>query len=85
MSFLAAYNQHPPTQQHMDAALYAVKYLRHMTEYGIAFHSNAHTSTSAYVHFPFHHDIKAYNDALPPSAAAAANSVHIQMHVGVVS
>ena len=67
-SFLAAYNHHP-TQQHMDAALYAVKYLRHTTEYGIAFHSASDTSATAYVHFPFHHDIEAYSDALPPTAA----------------
>ncbi len=67
-SFLAGYN-HVPTQRHMDAALYAIKYIRSTVEYGIAFHSNANTSASAYVHFPFHHDIEAYNDALPPTAA----------------
>ena len=67
-SFLAAYN-HYPTQQHMDAALYAIKYVRSTVEYGIAFHSNAHIQSSAFVHFPFHHDIEAYNDALPPTAA----------------
>ncbi len=58
-SFLAAYN-HNPTQQHMDAAIYAVKYLRPTTDYGIAFHSAAHTTTLAFVHFPFHHDVEAY-------------------------
>jgi hypothetical protein len=67
-SFLAAYNHHP-TQKHMDAAVYAVKYLRQTTDYGIAFHSSATDPASAYVHFPFHHDIEAYSDALPPSAA----------------
>ena len=67
-SFLAAYN-HQPTQQHMDAAIYAIKYIRHTAEYGIAFHSNTPTAASAFVHFPFHHDIEAYNDALPPTAA----------------
>ncbi len=53
----------------MDAALYAIKYIRSTVEYGIAFHSNANTLASAYVHFPFDHDIEAYNDALPPTAA----------------
>ena len=67
-SFLAAYCHHP-TKQHMDAALYAIKYVRHTAEYGIAFHSHAATSTSAFVHFPFHHDIEAYSDALPPTEA----------------
>ncbi len=67
-SFLAAYN-HNPTQQHMDAALYAIKYIHSTVDYGIAFHSNANTNASAFVHFPFHHDIEAYNDAIPPTAA----------------
>ncbi len=67
-SFLAAYNHHP-TQQQMDAALYVVKYLRHTTEYGIAFHSASNTTATAFVHFPFHHDVEAYSDALPPTAA----------------
>ncbi len=38
-------------------------------EYGIAFHSTAQISTSGYVHFPVHHDIEAYSDALPPTVA----------------
>lgn len=67
-SFLGAYN-HVPTQQHMDAALYAIKYICNTAEYGIAFHSDSHKPVSAYVHFPFHHDLEAYNDALPPTAA----------------
>ena len=67
-SFLAAYN-HSPTQQHMDAAIYAVKYLCQTTDYGIAIHSAAHAPTTAFVHFPFHHDVEAYANALPPTAA----------------
>lgn len=67
-SFLGAYNHHP-TQQHMDAALYAIKYICNTAEYGIAFHSNSTQAASAFVHFPFHHDLEAYNDALPPTAA----------------
>ncbi len=73
-SFLAAYNHHP-TQKHMDAAVYAVKYLRQTTDYGIAFHSSTTDPASAYVHFPFHHDIEAYSDALPPSAAQHCEQV----------
>ena len=53
----------------MDAALYVIKYLRHTTDYGIAFHSTAPWSASGFIHFPFHHDIEAYADALPPTAA----------------
>ncbi len=53
----------------MDAAIYAVKYLCNTTDYGIAFYSAAHTTTLAFVHFPFHHDVEAYSDALPPTAA----------------
>jgi hypothetical protein len=67
-SFLAAYN-HIPTQQHMGAAIYALKYLCHTTDYGIAFHSAANTTATAFVHFPFQHDVEAYSDALPPTAA----------------
>ncbi len=67
-SFLGAYN-HNPTQGHMDAAIYAIKYIRHTADFGISFHSNAHSNTSAFIHFPFHHNIEAYNDALPPTAA----------------
>ena len=34
------------------------------------FHSatNTHSTTTAFVCFPFHHDVEAYSDALPPSA-----------------
>ena len=53
----------------MDAALYAVKYICNTAEYGIAFHSNASIPTSAFVHYTFHHDLEAYNDAVPPTAA----------------
>lgn len=66
-SFLAAYN-HNPSAEHLDAAIYAVKYLHHRVEYGIAFHSSAQPTASGYIHFPFHHDLEAYSDALPPSA-----------------
>jgi hypothetical protein len=66
-SFLAAYN-HNPSAEHLDAAIYAVKYLHHTVEYGIAFHSSAQPTASGYIHFPFHHDLEAYSDALPPSA-----------------
>lgn len=67
-SFLAAYNNNP-SQGHVDAALYAIKYLRQTVDYGIAFHSSAPSSSTGFVHFPFHHDIEAYSDALPPTAA----------------
>ncbi len=67
-SFLATYNHHP-TSQHMDAALHAIKYIRSTVEYGIAFHSNSESTASAFLHFPFHHDVEAYNDAIPPTAA----------------
>jgi transposase InsO family protein len=67
-SFLAAYNNNP-SQGHVDAALYAIKYLRQTVDYGIAFHSKAPSATSGFIHFPFHHDLEAYSDALPPTAA----------------
>jgi hypothetical protein len=66
-SFLAAYN-HNPSKGHMDAAIYAIKYLRQTVDYGIAFHSAADSKASGYVHYPYSHDLEAYSDALPPSA-----------------
>ncbi|KAL7445637.1 hypothetical protein ACHAXH_009550 [Discostella pseudostelligera] len=68
MSFLAAYNNNP-SQGHVEAALYAIKYLRQMVDYGIAFHSSSSSLALGFIHFPFHHDITAYSDALPPTAA----------------
>ncbi len=69
ISFLATYNHHP-TSQHMDASLHAIKYIRSTVEYGIVFHSNSASTASAFLHFPFHHDVEAYkNDAIPPTAA----------------
>ena len=67
--FLAAYN-HNPSVSHVDSALYVIKYLRSTVDYyGIAFHSDSVSHTTGYVHFPFHHDIEAYKDAMPPTAA----------------
>jgi len=67
-SFLAAHTN-KPAPSHVDAALYAVRYLRSTVDFGIAYHSNASSPASAFVHFPFHHDLEAYKDALPPTAA----------------
>jgi hypothetical protein len=67
-SFLAAYNNNPSPGL-MDAALYVIKYLRNTTDFGIAFHSASPSSASGYIHFPFHHDLEAYADALPPTAS----------------
>ena len=67
-SFLTAYN-HKPSLSHVDSALYVIKYLRSMVEYGIAFHSDVTTAMTGFVHFPFHHDVEAYKDAMPPTAA----------------
>ena len=63
VSFLASYNS-CPSEQHLQAALYAVRYLRSTTSHGIAFHSSASAATSAYMHFPPAHDTGAYSDAL---------------------
>ena len=68
VSFLASYN-HKPTSSHMDSAYYAIKYLRSTASFGIAFHSNSDSISSGYIHFPFHHDMEAYKDAIPPTAA----------------
>ena len=67
-SFLTAYNNNP-SSGHMDTALYVIKYLRNTPDYGIAFHSTSPSSASGHIHFPFHHDLEAYADALPPTAS----------------
>jgi hypothetical protein len=67
-SFLAAYNNNP-SKGHMDAAIYAIKYIRQTVDYGIAFHSSSPPLAEGFIHFPFHHDMEAFSDALPPSAA----------------
>ena len=66
VSFLASYNS-CPSAEHLDAAMYVVKYLRSTVSYGIAYHSTAPADTSAYLHFPFPHDAEAYHDAAPPT------------------
>ena len=65
VSFLASYN-HCPSKQHLESALYVVRYLRSTASHGIAFHSASPSSSEAYVHYPFPHDAEAYNDATPP-------------------
>ena len=62
-SFLVAHANKPP-QSHIDATLYALKYLCSTVNFGIAFHSHASMPESRYVHFPFHHDLEAYKDAI---------------------
>jgi len=62
VAFLASYSS-CPSQQHVAAALYVVRYLQSTTSQGIAFHSSASTATSAYIHFPPAHDQSAYSDA----------------------
>ena len=64
-SFLAANSQ--SSLSHLDSALYIIKYLCSMVDYGIAFHSNATTMTTSFVHFSFHHDVEAYKDTMPPT------------------
>ena len=59
VSFLASYNS-CPSAEHLDAAMYVVKYLRSTVSYDIAYHSTAPADTSAYLHFPFPHDAEAY-------------------------
>ena len=54
------------TQQHLEAALYVVRYLHSKTSQGIAYHSSASSATSAYLHHPPSHDREAYTDATPP-------------------
>lgn len=56
--------------------LYAIKYLQQTVEYGIAFHSYAATCASAFVHFPFHHDIEACNDALRAVLIGVVSTPH---------
>jgi hypothetical protein len=67
-SFLAAYN-HNPSASHVDSAMYVIKYLRSTIDYGIAFHSDSTEMTTGFLHFPFHHNVEAYKDAIPPTAA----------------
>ena len=69
MSFLSSYSS-CPAPQHLEAALYVVRYLRSTTSQGIAYHSSASSATSAYLHYPPSHDREAYTDATarPPSA-----------------
>ena len=65
MSFLASYSS-CPNKQHLEAALYVVRYILSTTSQDIAYHSSASTATSAYLHYPSSHDREAYTDATPP-------------------
>ena len=65
MSFLASYSSYP-NKQHLEAALYVVRYIRSTTSQGIAYHSSASAATSAYLHYPPFHDREAYTDTTPP-------------------
>ncbi len=49
--------------------MYVIKYLRSTIDFGIAFHSDSQEMTTGFLHFPFHHDVEAYKDAIPPTAA----------------
>ena len=69
VSFLASYSS-CPAPQHLEAALYVVRYLRSTTSQGIAYHSSASSATSAYLHYPPSHDREAYTDATPPPPIA---------------
>jgi len=64
VSFLASYN-HCPSKQHMESALYVVRYLRSTASHGIAFHSGSPSTSNAYVHYPAPHDAEAYHDSTP--------------------
>ena len=63
VSFLSSYSS-CPAQQHLEAALYVVRYLRSTTSQGIAYHSSASSATSAYLHYPPSHDREACTDAI---------------------
>ena len=65
VSFLASYSS-CPNKQHLEAALYVVRYIRSTTSQGIAYHSSASATTSAYLHYPPAHNPEAYTDATPP-------------------
>ena len=64
VSFLSSYSS-CPAQQHLEAALYVVRYLRSTTSQGIAYHSSASSATSAYLRYPLSNDREAYTDATP--------------------
>ena len=55
-----------PSEQHLQAALCAVRYLRSTASQGTAFHSSASPATSACTHFPPAHDSGACSDVLAP-------------------
>ena len=63
--FLVSYSS-CPNQQHLEAALFVVRYLRSTVSQGITYHSSALASTSAYLHYSPSHDREAYTDATPP-------------------
>ena len=65
VSFLASYSS-CPNKQHLEAALYVVRYLRSKASQGIAYYSSAVAATSAYLHYPPSHDREAYTDATSP-------------------
>jgi hypothetical protein len=78
VSFLASYSS-CPAQQHLEAALYVVRYLRSTTSQGIPYHSSASSATSAYLHYPPSHDREAYTDAplCRPSRRSKASATPI--------
>ena len=62
VSFLASYSS-CPNKQHLEAALYVVRYLRSTASQGIAYHSSASAFTATYLHYPLSHDREAYTNA----------------------
>ena len=65
VSFLATYN-HSPTKQHLDSAMYVVRYIRNTIGYGISFSSKSTTTLKTFLHIPLPHDAEAYSDARRP-------------------
>jgi hypothetical protein len=51
----------------MKAALYALHYIHSTHNYGILFTSEDVTPMHSYIHYPPPTEVKAYEDAVPPT------------------
>jgi hypothetical protein len=70
-SFLSSYSDKPAIG-HMKAALYCLHYIDSLHNYGVSFTLEALSPIHSYVHYPPSTDVKAYTDAIPPTATATS-------------
>jgi hypothetical protein len=80
---LLAQHQATPSQGHLDAARYVVKYLSHTRTLGISFTSSGRTTLESFIHFPLSPHVLAMSDANwgPQDATVTKSTVELPLFV----